>query len=147
MSTEDSLLNLNIIENTSEINANKEHGNRKKYLTDYFSTRNNEPEKVVVSKSVQVSLGVCMSDENFCSDLPSEKYWNLVAEKKRIELQDALDENERLHKLKESLVKQNTHYKQMLEEANSFIDVFKEVVQDTADDTGIDVDDVNDSSD
>lgn len=45
--------------------------------------RNNEPKKLVASKIVQVSLGVCMSDENFCSDLPSEKYWNLVAEKKR----------------------------------------------------------------
>ncbi|XP_045458681.1 geminin-like [Melitaea cinxia] len=88
-----------------------------------------------------------MSDDELCTDLPSEKYWNLVAEKKRIELKDALDENERLHKLKESLLEKNLLYKQMLEEANSFVDVFKEVVSDTANDTGIDVADLNESND
>ncbi|CAH2103870.1 unnamed protein product [Euphydryas editha] len=144
MSVDDSLLNLNTMEENRSLD--KAVGNRKKNLTDYF-TRTNDPTKKMISKIVQVSLGVCMSDDELCADLPSEKYWNLVAEKKRIELKDALNENERLHKLKESLLEKNLHYKQMLEEANSFIDVFKEVVQDTADDTGIDVGDLNESGD
>ncbi|XP_047543881.1 geminin-like [Vanessa atalanta] len=144
MSIDDSLLNLNTTEQNKNIDKSAV-GNRKKNLTDYFVTRTNDPKKKMVSKLIQVSLGVCMSDDDFSVDLPSEKYWNLVAEKKRIDLKDALDENERLHKIKQSLLEKNLHYKQMLEEANSFIDVFKEVVRDTADDTGIDVADFNES--
>ncbi|XP_046977065.1 uncharacterized protein LOC124543077 [Vanessa cardui] len=146
MSIDDSLLNLNTTEQNKNIDKSTV-GNRKKNLTDYFVTRTNDSKKKMVSKLIQVSLGVCMSDDDFSLDLPSEKYWNLVAEKKRIDLKDALDENERLHKIKQSLLEKNLHYKQMLEEANSFIDVFKEVVRDTADDTGIDVADFNDSID
>ncbi|XP_050361076.1 uncharacterized protein LOC126780536 [Nymphalis io] len=145
MSIDDSRLNINTTEQNKTLEKSTV-GNRKKNLTDYFATRTNDPNKKMVSKMIQVSLGVCMSDDDFCVDLPSEKYWNLVAEKKRIDLKDALDENERLHKIKQALLEKNLHYKQMLEEANSFIDVFKEVVQD-ADDTGIDVADLNESSD
>lgn len=143
MSVDDSLVNLNKIEENQRLDKNV--GQRKKNLTDYF-TRTNDPKNKMVSKVVQVSLGVCMSDDELDADLPSEKYWNLVAEKKRIQLKDALDENKRLHKLKELLLQKNQHYKQMLEEANSFIDVFKEVVHDTADDTGIDVADLNEAN-
>ncbi|CAG9558703.1 unnamed protein product [Danaus chrysippus] len=143
MAAEDSLVGHKSLEVTSS-SHNPTHGKSKKDITDYFLPRNKDT-KEMVSRAIQVSLGACMS-EDMCFDLPSEKYWNLLAEKKRIELEDALQENERLHKIRESLLEKNVHYRQMLEEANTFIDVFKEVVQDTADDTGIDIGDINDST-
>ncbi|KAJ2948976.1 hypothetical protein O0L34_g5916 [Tuta absoluta] len=73
----------------------------------------------------------------------SETYWKILAEKRQVALQDALDENERLRKVIEDLKEENTTIKQMLEEANSFVEVIKEELANTNDDTGIDVNDVS----
>lgn len=43
----------------------------------------------------------------------------------RVALQDALDENEKLRKIIEDLKEENILYKQMLDEANSFVEVIK----------------------
>ncbi|XP_073956520.1 uncharacterized protein, partial [Choristoneura fumiferana] len=62
----------------------------------------------------------------------------------RVALQDALDENEKLRNLIEELKEKNSEYKQMLEEANSFIEVIKEEIGNSGnDDTGIDVNDIS----
>lgn len=42
-----------------------------------------------------------------------------------IELEDALEENERLCKLKETLIQENIHYQKLLQEASSFVEVVK----------------------
>lgn len=43
----------------------------------------------------------------------------------RVALQEALDENEKLRKIIEDLKEENTLFKQMLDEANSFVEVIK----------------------
>ena len=43
----------------------------------------------------------------------------------RVALQDALDENEKLRKIIEDLKEENALFKQMLDEANSFVEVIK----------------------
>lgn len=43
-------------------------------------------------------------------------------------LQEALEENERLRKVIEDLKKENKQYKQMLDEANSFVEVIKVII-------------------
>nr|XP_021188223.2 geminin [Helicoverpa armigera] len=75
---------------------------------------------------------------------PSEKYWELLAEKRQVALQDALDENEKLRKIIEDLKEENALFKQMLDEANSFVEVIKEELANSSNnDTGIDVNDVS----
>lgn len=43
----------------------------------------------------------------------------------RVALQEALDENEKLRKIIEDLKEENALFKQMLDEANSFVEVIK----------------------
>uniref|UniRef100_A0A1E1WQR7 Geminin n=1 Tax=Pectinophora gossypiella TaxID=13191 RepID=A0A1E1WQR7_PECGO len=73
----------------------------------------------------------------------SDTYWKILADKRQVALQEALDENERLRKIIEDLKEENTQIKQMLDEANSFVEVIKEELANTNDDTGIDVNDVS----
>ncbi|XP_063373020.1 geminin-like [Cydia amplana] len=119
-------------------------GKTKNNLLDYFHPRDSEHRKKV-SKSTQVN-STWITEEDISSDVPSEHFWENVAEKRRVALEEALGENERLCKLYESLSIENDQYKTLLEEANSFVEVFKELVQDNADDTGIDVGDLSTSA-
>ncbi|GBP61325.1 Geminin [Eumeta japonica] len=77
-------------------------------------------------------------------DGPSEKYWELLAKKRQVALQEALEENKTLQELVDKLKEENAALKQMLEEANSFVEIVKQELADSAnDDTGIDVNDVS----
>ncbi|CAK1588629.1 unnamed protein product [Parnassius mnemosyne] len=101
----------------------------------------------MISKHIQVDFKDDLPDGEVIFDIKYETYWQEMAESKRVELEYALEENERLCKLKEILINENIHYQKLLEEANSFVEVFKDLVQDSPDDTGIDVRDVSDSND
>ncbi|XP_041986982.1 geminin-like isoform X2 [Aricia agestis] len=114
----------------------------KKLLTDYFPS--SPLRKEMIEKIIQTDEVVRLLDE-IISESPPDDYWCKMAEKKRVELEEALAENERLFKIKDALLQQNKYYKMMLEEANTFITVFKEVADDAADDTGIELEE-NDSS-
>ncbi|KAM3965189.1 geminin DNA replication inhibitor [Aphomia sociella] len=99
--------------------------------------------KNLSSKETQANLDTKISVEDLTNPEASEKYWKILAEKRRVALEEALDENEQLHKMIAELKKENQQTKQMLEEANSFIEVIKEELSNTNDDTGIDVNDVS----
>ncbi|XP_059051317.1 geminin [Achroia grisella] len=99
--------------------------------------------KNLLSKETQANLDTKISVEDLTNPEASEKYWKILAEKRRVALEEALDENEKLHKIIAELKKENQQTKQMLEEANSFIEVIKEELSNTNDDTGIDVNDVS----
>lgn len=78
----------------------------------------------------------------------SENYWQILAEKRQVALQDALDENEKLHKIIDDLKEENVLFKQMLDEANSFVEVIKEELANSSNnDTGIDVNDISTAED
>ncbi|XP_026761809.1 geminin [Galleria mellonella] len=99
--------------------------------------------KNLSSKETQANLENKISIEDLTNPEASEKYWKILAEKRRVALEEALEENEKLHKIIAELKKENQQIKQMLEEANSFIEVVKEELSNTNDDTGIDVNDVS----
>lgn len=101
--------------------------------------------KNVSTKETQVNLENKISAEDLTNpDGASERYWHILAEKRQVALQEALDENEKLRKVIEDLKQENVQYKQMLDEANSFVEVIKEELANSSNnDTGIDVNDVS----
>lgn len=101
--------------------------------------------KNLLSKETQANLDTKISEDDLTNPKgASEKYWQILAEKRQLALQDALDENEKLRKTIEELKEENASLKQMLEEANSFVEIIKEeLANDSNNDTGIDVNDVS----
>ncbi|CAG9562047.1 unnamed protein product [Danaus chrysippus] len=101
--------------------------------------------KNLCTKEVQVNLEDKISAKDLTDpDGASEKYWEILSEKRQVALQDALEENEKLRKIIEDLKQENMQFKQMLEEANSFVEVIKEELANSSNnDTGIDVNDVS----
>ncbi|KDR18404.1 geminin [Zootermopsis nevadensis] len=59
---------------------------------------------------------------------PSENYWQLLAEKRRIALEESLQENKTLHQKLEILVEEKQLTEQMLEESRNLVDVLKEIL-------------------
>ncbi|PZC79570.1 geminin [Helicoverpa armigera] len=101
--------------------------------------------KNLSTKETQANLDTKITVDDLTNpEGPSEKYWELLAEKRQVALQDALDENEKLRKIIEDLKEENALFKQMLDEANSFVEVIKEELANSSNnDTGIDVNDVS----
>ncbi|XP_075978031.1 geminin DNA replication inhibitor [Anticarsia gemmatalis] len=105
--------------------------------------------KNLSTKETQANLDTKITVDDLTNpEGPSEKYWQILAEKRQVALQEALDENEKLRKIIEDLKEENALFKQMLDEANSFVEVIKEELANTSkDDTGIDVNDVSTADD
>nr|XP_026492359.1 geminin-like [Vanessa tameamea] len=101
--------------------------------------------KNLSTKETQVNLENKISADDLTNPKgASERYWQILAEKRQVALQEALDENEKLRQNIEDLKQENMQYKQMLDEANSFVEVIKEELANSSkDDTGIDVNDVS----
>jgi len=72
---------------------------------------------------------------------PSENYWQVQAERRRIALKDTLEENKELAKRIEKLEEENRIYKEMLDETKALV----EVLQDMIDGNGDDRNDINNS--
>ncbi|XP_045498384.1 geminin [Colias croceus] len=101
--------------------------------------------KNISTKEVQVNFDNKITVDDLTNpEGASEKYWQLLAEKRQEALQESLDENEKLRKIIEDLKEENAQYKQMLDEANSFVEVIKEeLANNSNNDTGIDVNDIS----
>lgn len=56
---------------------------------------------------------------------PSENYWEVLAERRRIALEDALEDNRELIGRVEKLEEENRIYKEMLEESRSLVEVLQ----------------------
>lgn len=56
---------------------------------------------------------------------PSENYWEVLAERRRIALEDALEDNRELIGRVEKLEEENRIYKDMLEESRSLVEVLR----------------------
>lgn len=61
------------------------------------------------------------------SDLanPSENYWQLLAERRRVALMDTLEQNKILRQRIEKLKEENREYKEMLDETKTLIEVLQ----------------------
>lgn len=60
---------------------------------------------------------------------PSEKYWERLAESRRLALDDSLRENEGLHNRVRSLEEELNVTNEMLEEARSLVEILKEMLE------------------
>lgn len=99
--------------------------------------------KKISNKSIQAGSDNKIKAEDLVSeDGPSENYWEVVAERRRIALEETLEENRLLHERIEELEEENRISKQMLEETKSLVEVLTEMVGDQ-EDTGIDVGDIS----
>lgn len=56
---------------------------------------------------------------------PSENYWEVLAERRRIALDDALEENKELSDRVEKLEEENCIYKEMLDESRALVEVLQ----------------------
>lgn len=56
---------------------------------------------------------------------PSENYWEVLAERRRIALEDALEDNKELTERVEKLEEENLIYKEMLDESRSLVEVLQ----------------------
>ncbi|XP_023934776.1 geminin [Bicyclus anynana] len=96
-------------------------------------------------KETQVNLeNKITADDLTNPDGPSTRYWQILAEKRQVALQEMYEENEKLRKMCEDLKQDLVRNQQLLDEANSFVEVIKEELANAGtDDTGIDVNDVS----
>ncbi|XP_076183428.1 geminin DNA replication inhibitor isoform X2 [Ptiloglossa arizonensis] len=92
-------------------------------------------------KGVQTARGekIKIEVEDLTSDAgPSENYWEVLAERRRIALDDALEENKELSDRVEKLEEENCIYKEMLDESRALVEVLQEMI-------GEDRNDINNS--
>lgn len=56
---------------------------------------------------------------------PSENYWEVLAERRRIALEDALEDNKELSERVNKLEEEKKVYKEMLDESRSLVEVLQ----------------------
>jgi len=69
------------------------------------------------------------------SDPPPERYWELLAEERRLALQEALEENEKLHKELEELRERNKTLEEVAGQAEYFASLYQMVMEGEVPDT------------
>ncbi|XP_012349156.1 geminin isoform X1 [Apis florea] len=96
---------------------------------------------VLKDKAVQTARGgkIKIEVEDLTSEAgPSENYWEVLAERRRIALEDALEDNRELVERIETLEEENRIYKEMLDESRALVEVLQEMI-------GEDRNDINNS--
>ncbi|PFX26180.1 Geminin [Stylophora pistillata] len=68
-------------------------------------------------------------------DPPPERYWELLAEERRLALQEALEENERMHKELEELRERNKSLEEIAGQAEYFASLYQMVMEGEVPDT------------
>ncbi|XP_014605623.1 PREDICTED: uncharacterized protein LOC106787613 [Polistes canadensis] len=84
-------------------------------------------------KAVQISRGelIQIEIEDLLSEPdPSENYWQVLAERRRIALHDALEENRKLHERIATLQEENRLCNEMLNETRALVEVLQEMIED-----------------
>ncbi|OAD60152.1 hypothetical protein WN48_06289, partial [Eufriesea mexicana] len=96
---------------------------------------------ILKDKAVQTARGgkIKIEVEDLTSEAgPSENYWEVLAERRRIALEDALEDNRELTDRIEKLEEENRIYKEMLDESRALVEVLQEMI-------GEDRNDINNS--
>ncbi|XP_017886121.1 geminin isoform X1 [Ceratina calcarata] len=108
-------------------------------------TKNDEKPKrkkiTFKDKAVQTARGgkIKIEVEDLTSEAgPSENYWEVLAERRRIALEDALEDNKELTERVHALQEENRIYKEMLDESRALVEVLQEML-------GEDRNDINNS--
>ncbi|XP_011701850.1 PREDICTED: geminin-like isoform X2 [Wasmannia auropunctata] len=71
-----------------------------------------------------------------CTNLagPSENYWQVLAERRRVALKDALEENKELAERVKKLEEEKRIYKEMLDETKALVEVLQDMIGDDRND-------------
>lgn len=95
----------------------------------------NEPTKrkkiTFKDKAVQTARGgkIKIEVEDLTSEAgPSENYWEVLAERRRIALEDALEDNRVLNERVQTLEEEKRIYKEMLDESRALVEVLQEML-------------------
>ncbi|KAL2733662.1 geminin-like isoform X1 [Vespula maculifrons] len=110
------------IKNTSE-KSKKESKTRKKIVYKHKAVQTARGEKIKIEV------------EDLTSEAgPSENYWEVLAERRRIALDDALEENKELREHISKLQEENRLCKEMLDETRALVEVLQEMIGDDRND-------------
>ncbi|XP_049792827.1 geminin [Schistocerca nitens] len=93
----------------------------------------NLKKKKLCNKSVQTDpeKELISAEDLTSTEEPSENYWKVLAERRRVALEDALKENELLHQKISILEEEKEVCEAMLEETKTLVDTFKEIINDS----------------
>ncbi|XP_025206673.1 geminin-like [Melanaphis sacchari] len=100
-------------------------------------------EKQSIIEKINPSLYKKLIIEDLTSTAgPSEKYWEVIAERRRKALEEVLDQNRKLHSVIMALEEENASCKKLLEQTTDLVNTLKEVLNED-DKQAEDDDDVN----
>lgn len=85
------------------------------------------------NKADKGSNAIASMKNDLTTDAPSENYWEQVAEKRRLALEEALKENKTLHSKVKLLEEENEIVKTMMKEATELVETLTEIVQEKVD--------------
>ncbi|XP_039292260.1 geminin isoform X2 [Nilaparvata lugens] len=90
-----------------------------------------EKKKQVKSVSTQQKKKVITVEDLTSQAGPSEHYWETLAERRRVALEKALEENQMLHERVALLEEENEQCKVLLEDSKAVIDTLNEILKET----------------
>jgi len=95
--------------------------------------------KKLIGKSVQTDhygdgdIGVVL----VTSDKPTQEYWKLLAEERRVALEEALQENQTLTKKVETLQEENDRLNDLIEDAKTLAEMINNISEEDQNESGI----------
>lgn len=100
----------------------------KPVATQETELKHKRPEKASTSSQTSPEFKKIKADD-LAAEKPSEVYWEVLAEQRRLALEETLEENEELHQKVESLQAELNESRRLLEEAQSLVEVFTEMLE------------------
>nr|CAD7264528.1 unnamed protein product [Timema shepardi] len=83
-----------------------------------------------ISPSSAVEINTTSAFANYATEAagPSEKYWEVLAERRRVALEETLKENQKLHDTIALLKEECSEYKQLLKDSEDLVETLKELL-------------------
>lgn len=118
----------------------REKSEKKRIIKDVIeNVQTKDKKKKMCSKAIQTDEDVEIDIKDLTSEEePSENYWKILAEKRRVALDETLKENQILCDKVEILEQEKETIQKMYEEAKQALDLLKEVMQESDDEESSD---------
>ncbi|XP_025265141.1 geminin [Camponotus floridanus] len=117
------------------INSTEQSKKAKPKRTISHATKNSSKHKNIKTKdkavqTVQEEKVQIEAEDLISTDAagPSKNYWQVIAEKRRVALKNALEENKELVQCIEKLEEEKRIYKEMLDETRTYAEVLQEMI-------------------
>ncbi|KAL5241082.1 hypothetical protein ACI65C_008492 [Semiaphis heraclei] len=113
-----------------------EHNSETKILKPQLKTEveiKSDEKKSIIAK-VNPSLYKKLIIDDLTNTVgPSEKYWEVIAERRRKALEEVLEQNRKLHSIVMALEEENASCKKLLEQTTDLVNTLKEVLNEEDD--------------